>query len=270
MPLNKDDKQWIQGQVRDEVKLRISVQQRSRAIQVAYWLREWGVLGVCITAFLALIAICLTLAIFAFSGVKDNATFRGRTDVRLDKIEAALLELRAPQSPKAVLDDLSKLDKRQFANALPALRKVTEQPVAKVSPDQAVLRDVAFKLRETSENTPDYWTTVLRFIQFASNGMASNAPPPGSPINATIQNSYLTHQTFPEHSVFVLDGGGMEYTRFENSRIIFTNNPVRMRNVTFVNCAFEFPGIATPTPYLENAARQLLASNFEYVSSLPI
>ena len=235
MPLNRDDKQWIQSKIHDEIELRQSQETKNTGWRrLAYWLKEWSLVGTCITVIFALITICVTLGIFAVSGIKENATFRGRTENRPDHIEAVLLELRASQSPRAVLNDLTKLNDKQLASALPALRKVTEQPIAKVSPSPEVLHEVTSKLRRVNENTPDYWATVLQFIQFASSGVASNAPPPGSPTGVTLNNA--DGIAIGPHSVVVLAGGEISNIRFEDSRIIFTRNPVQMRNLLFVGC----------------------------------
>jgi hypothetical protein len=53
--------------------------------------------------------------------------------------------------------------------------------------------------------------------------------------------------------------------RFENSRIIFTENPVRMRGVEFLNCVFELPD-APANPYIRKTAQELLASNLTAIS----
>ena len=255
MPLNREDKQWVRSQIRE------ATQPQPKQ---AWRIKEWSIAGIAVAIILALGTACVTLGIYVASDMKENGLFRGRTETRLDHIEATLLELRASQSPKSVLKDLSTLDQNQFAKSLPALRKVSEQPVSQVAPAPEILHDVTLKLQHVDPNTPEYWQTVLQFIQFASNGLASNAPPPGSPVNATLTD--VSGLRLSAKGVYVLRGGVIANMRFEDSRIVFTSNPVQLRNVTFVNCAFDFPDVNIPSPYLENAGRQLLASDFGHIS----
>jgi hypothetical protein len=131
------------------------------------------------------------------------------------------------------------------------------------------LRAIAVKLQHTDENSPEYWPTVLRFIHIASAAGSPKAPPPGSPINIRLTNVGLENQALPPRlGVVLFDGGSATNFRFEDSRIIFTEHPVQLRNVTFINCAFEMPDMSAPTPYIKNAARELLASNLTAIPSL--
>ena len=158
------------------------------------------------------------------------------------------------------------LDKKQFASALPALRKVTEQPVAKVSPTPSVIEDVSLKLRDVNENTQDYWPTVLQFIQFASAGLSLDVPPPGDP-NLLVSYSRGMRFGTVSRKIVLLDGSDIVDTRFEHCRIIFTKNPTPLRNVVFVDSVFEFPISDHPVPYIQKAARVLLASDLKSVSA---
>jgi hypothetical protein len=132
-----------------------------------------------------------------------------------------------------------------------------------------VLQGVAQKLLKLSGNSPDYWPTVLKFIQFASAGLSPDVPPhvppPGTRPGLTIKNSILPPGTVKwppiSHQVILLDGGEISDMQVDHSRIIFTEQPVKMTNVTFVDCVFEMPPTAAPNPYLQNASRQLLASD---------
>jgi hypothetical protein len=224
---------------------------------------------VVIGAFVTLLGITVASIYRAVADVSEEAKFRTHTEDRLGNIETQLLELRASQSPKAVLKQINELDPKTFAKALPALRKVAEQPVSEVAPNEATLHQIATQLRNTSETTPDYWSTVLRFIQFATAGFSPNAPPPGPP-QSVLSNVFangptaLVLRTY-SNEVVLLEGGELWNARFENCRIIFTQNPVRMHNFTFINCVFEMPITDTPSPYLKSASQLLLASNLRSV-----
>jgi hypothetical protein len=228
-------------------------------------LRQWGVLAATATVIVALLAVAAGAIYQAVARVDREARFETNTENRLRTIEAQLLDLRAAQSPGAVLKDLNRADRATFTEALPALRKISEQPVSTVKPDPATLREVIYKLRTVDESTPDYWPTVLRFIEFASAGMSPDVPPPGKPTSMAIGNIGEGVSLSLSHEVVLLDGGALEESRFTNCRIMFTEHPVKMRNVAFINCVFEMPVSATPTPYLKHAAQELLVADLRSV-----
>lgn len=173
-------------------------------------------------------------------------------DTRLARIEAMLDRL-------TTLRQIADAKPSAFANSLPQLRRIISDP--KASADSTTLKEIARKLSETPQNSPEYWPTVLRFIQFASSSASSSgAPPPGPP---HIRVSGSTDLKFVQSNARVLlDGGGLVDSEFRNSRIIFTEKPVAMRNVKFIDCVFEMPFVESPSQYLKGAAQQLLASDF--------
>ncbi len=211
--------------------------------------------------------VAVGLLIFGLTQWQNYTEFRVHTGDRLDQIESYLLTKRAAEVPHQVLQELGALQPKQFSAALPALQKITEQPFATVAPQPATLREVADKLKLVNEATPDYWSTVLQFIRFASAGLSPNVPPPGTAANVTL--SHNTGSPGPlgfKNCVAELDGGDVGPARFENCRVRFTQNPVRFLDVSFVNCVFEMPETTTPTPYLKRASQLLLASNLQNVS----
>lgn len=173
-------------------------------------------------------------------------------------------------------NQLGASDEKMFATSLPYLRTLMTQSASGVP--QTTLFQLASKLRKTPESSKDYWPTVLQFIQFASSaiGVQKEVPPPGRP-NITASGSSCIgpgygqaggHCLTISGEIILLDGGSIPGSRFHNCRIIFTQNPVQMHGVVFVNCVFEMPITSNPTPYLKDAARQLLASNLKSVSML--
>jgi hypothetical protein len=156
------------------------------------------------------------------------------------------------------LKELASLDPKKLAVNLPALRIVSEQPLSKVSPAPAELRSIAYNLAKVNPTTDDYWRTVLQFIQFASAHYAPNAPPPGSRVNFELKASRINHAIkFPPHSGVSIDGVAIENETFTDSRIIFTGIPSVIKNVQFINYAFEFPTVNKPSSYLEATGREL-------------
>jgi hypothetical protein len=222
--------------------------------------------------FLALVGICVTAILYAVSDMRLNSEFRGATTAKLSSLEADFRELRAVQSSAKVIKEISALDRTEFAKNLPALREAMGQPASAAAAQPATLRDVAVRLRTVGEATADYWPTVLRFIQFASAGLSANAPPPGTKATVIISGKVRSVNVGPggppgfENCVAELDGGDLEATYFKNCRIRFTQNSVRLLNVSFINCVFEMPDTADPTPYLKRASQILLASDLKNVS----
>jgi len=155
--------------------------------------------------------------------------------------------------------------KSEIQANLPQLRKVVEiAKQQKIAVPISTIHDVQQRLLEVKQNAPDYWPAVLQFLQFASNGLApSNIPPPSS--EAQSSQIVVDHTTF-RNMIVLLDGGMLDKDVFNHCRIIFTNTPVKMRDVTFIDCVFEFPISSEPSPYIQQAGTLLLASNLTNVS----
>ncbi len=188
------------------------------------------------------------------------------------------LNIAAIKKPRPLqsLEAYRSLDDKQFAASLPDLNTLLRDAASNktLEASKKSLGEIAAKLSRTDVNTPDYWQTVLQFISFASSTALSNVPPPRPPNFTIAHNSGfgLIHTKQPiTHQVILLDGGDLGPITFKDCRIIFTNDKVRMRGVRFINCVFEVPSTvqSNPSPYVQQATRQLLASNLtsiDYVS----
>lgn len=158
------------------------------------------------------------------------------------------------------LGRFERMDKKQFAMSLPALQTVIQQISAPA--DQATLRNIAEKLRETDPTAPGYWPTVFAFITSTGATSAKNAPPPNAKTTISIASTpALTANFMLDGLVVALDGGEINGLTFRNCRIRFTSSAVQMNDVSFINCVFEFPAVQPPTPYLRRATRELLEAN---------
>jgi hypothetical protein len=170
--------------------------------------------------------------------------------------------------PQRIIRKISASDLKTLTDSLPVLLKVTEQPISQVHPDPDTLEQIAVKLRQIPQDSVDYWPAVLRFIQFASSANAKDVPPPGAAhmnianINIHGDGNKALSPHFRNENIILLDGGHLENMTLEHSRIIFTEHPVELINVRFIDCVFEMPNIETPSPYLKKAGGQLLASQF--------
>jgi hypothetical protein len=256
MSISNREKEWVAEEIRTAIH---------QNLRPDGWrtLREWIPLVSIITIMISLLALAGAGWNFAFSRVGDEATFQTKTGDRLDSIEISLRELRALQQPGPVLNEISKLDQKQFAQSLPALRSIATLSVSEVEPSPSVLRIVAEKLRNTPEQSPDYWPTVLQYFQFATSGLSTNVPPPNQP-RLTIAQLTL-EGPISGKTIELADGVRLENAVFLNCRIIFTNNPVEFRNVKFVDSVFEFPISVSPSKYIRRAVQALMASDLKTV-----
>jgi hypothetical protein len=98
MKLRDDDKKWISDEIAAQLRKGIAeavAEFRPRGYRrVTHFLREWGLAGTLVTVPLGLLAICVTLGIFATSGIKDNTQFRTRTEDRLNAIEKDVTSIK--------------------------------------------------------------------------------------------------------------------------------------------------------------------------------
>lgn len=184
-------------------------------------------------------------------------------------VEPQRLESLAQTSPQKAWSEIASANPRILSKSLPALQTVVSQPTSEIRPAPESVFTLAQKLRRIPESSTDYWPTVLRFIQFASAGVnTTNIPPPGSPqiviSNVTCVN--MTHCIVASGRRILLDGGSIPNSQFVNCRIIFTQNPVNMKGTVFINCVFEMPIVSQPGPYLRDASRLLLASDFQNIT----
>ena len=166
------------------------------------------------------------------------------------------------------LKQISSLDQKTFEHSLPQLHQAIEKPSPKAVVDQETLTAIAGKLRRTGESTPDYWPTVIRFIQFASSRMAQTAPPPGQPprVLSEILSVGLMRGIRVKGITILLDDGDLGNGEFTNCRVIFTQNPVRLTNAHFRNCVFEIPTTDPPNAFIKKVSQILLSSNLSVIS----
>jgi hypothetical protein len=177
---------------------------------------------------------------------------------------ASNIQLNAPKT----LSGFRELNGKQFAALLPSLRAFTQQPISSVTAAEPTLRMIAQKLKNTDENIPGYWPTVLQFISFLSSKSIPKVPSLGIPNIIIGDNSeaFVAHEPV-EHQIVKLDGGELGHTVFRECRIIFTGRKVRMRDVNFIDCVFEVPVDVPPTSFMKQAARELLVFNLTSIPS---
>jgi hypothetical protein len=238
MPISGKEWELIEAKIRD------ATNPRWHPLRL---LKDYGVVGAAIT-----VAVML---------VMQNGQFRGSTEERLRHLEEGQKDLNGKvdlllraQPQQRVLNELYKLDEPAFVKSLATLQAVTDQQPVDIEPE--IVTSLAQKLSATRTTAPGYWPAVLQFLRFASAKNAPDAPPPGP---STLWSNNSTRGEAFKGSRITLDGGVLEDVVFEHCRITLTNNPVKMRNVRFINCVFELPVTASPSKFLMLASKQLLA-----------
>lgn len=259
MDLRKEQQAWVNEQIRVAVDA-LKPKGWKKAV---FLLRELGPLATIVAVFMTLLAITCGAIYQSVVHVTSETEFRTHTADTLVQIQATLRELQASQSPKRVIQEIARLDTKQFSRNLTALQKAAEQPIEKAAASIGNIQEIAQKLRDTNESSPDYWPAVLQFISFASAGLApANVPPPNTPPILKSSNLMLANNHFSGMTV-ELNGGLLDGDVFENCRVIFTDTPVTMKNVVFVNSVFEFPISSVPSLYIQQASKLLLASDLK-------
>jgi hypothetical protein len=211
----------------------------------------------------------IILVLIGIIGFVSNNRF-ANIETRLTTIDGHLFNLRAAQSPEKVIEEFPSLDQKTFQKSLVALRTVSDKYPSNSKPDPNTITQISEKLRRTNESTPEYWPALLQFLTFASAVFAPpDVPPPGVP--HIVLSNISNESSFPilgtvEKKIVLLDGWQIANEKFIKCRIMFTQNAVKLRNVTFINCVFEMPVTNTPTPFLKDASRRLLASDLKAVS----
>jgi hypothetical protein len=101
------------------------------------------------------------------------------------------------------------MNQQTFADSLRDLHAVALQSGPPVTSDQDTISAVVAKLRSTPESSPEYWPTVLQFIQFASSRFAPDVPPPGKPNVTIAYNAGFGFSFNLRNSIILLDGGDL-------------------------------------------------------------
>jgi hypothetical protein len=271
VPLSQDNQNWI----REEIHQAMHPNGWRKALDV---LRYWGVLGTVVTAFLALIAMAITLGIFSANKISKESEFEGTTSTRLadvekrlGAIETGLLALRAVQAAN------KPTDKTSIAQAKEILATAQKNSV-QLPAD--VIEQAGRSFIEASSKEPAAWDAALRFVQYRSylnitlevlplpsgakdttteyfGNAAAGFPRPALSIAGLISKDKaarfspigkdLTTDTgFGNQWILATGGGlaldGMQFKNvvFRNVHVVYMGGPLEMQNVYFVGCTFDF------------------------------
>jgi hypothetical protein len=271
MPFSQENQEWIMAKIQEALR-------PNGWKRFANWLRYWGLIGVAVTAFLALIAIAITLGISALSGRTQEATFRGSTEQwqkTTEDIESGIKEIREQLTSQS-LAAYASLPLRDFKATLPDLRSsvaAARQQNVKVPPK--VVDDLAQKMTAIDTNAPQFWPLAASLISYrasllvggSGNWTLTSFPPCNGPVDLD-RAVGMPQARLTEDSCYAeLDG--KKISRWDCIRCLvkYSGGPVSLRDVHFQGCLFVFDFQSKPaTPDGERLSKTLLASESQNVS----
>jgi hypothetical protein len=147
--------------------------------------------------------------------------------------------------------------------------------------DQKVLTALQTRFLESREDSPDYWAAASAFINYRSFLAAVGFPNPSTLPNC--QAIWAPKEPPPMKPGDIVGMGAVTFiqkdciwpldnpqpisdTTFIHCWIVYYGGEVKIRNVHFENCLFEFRLQKPPSPSGISLERALLASNLNNVS----
>jgi hypothetical protein len=294
MKLRDDDRIWLHGEISTEVATAISHEidkfNPHGARRVARFVREWGLAGTLVMAFLALLAFGAGAVYQATARVERQTVFQTKTEARLDRIEAILKDIQGELAKQSIISHAA-LPLADFKATLPDLGSAVataQKQGVKVSPK--VAEDLSRKLANTEKTAPAFWPVAGAVISYRSLLLTGGtvetwqlfpqcrepADMDASP-NASAQlvdkNGKLTGEKFPISRIGVqdcyieLDGKTASRWDCKHCLIKYSGGPVSLKDVHFENClfVFTFPSSRQPNPKGQRLGELLLTSDLRNV-----
>jgi hypothetical protein len=286
MALNEKEKKRLANEIQTAVEqsVKAAIGQAIGEFQPHGWrrvttfLREWGLAGTAIAVPIALLAIVITLGIFAATRITKEATFEANTTKDIGEISARLDHLDQ-QMAAFQLTTLSKnATEGSTAHEVAQVLQAARQSSIQISPE--VLRQAGDQFIEASVKQPLAWNAAIEIINYRSfvaleprkektvpvpanatthfdmyaipgkpSPKLSNFPTIGvKPENGAVlerigQNlnkglSFGTAALIASGGATTLDFMHIEHVAFENVEIHYSGKALIMRDVLFINCKF--------------------------------
>ncbi len=260
MPLNETDKAWVREEIR-------TAHERQGQGKLPSFIKDWS--GT---------AAAVTILIVVFTQWSAYVEFKTATNIRLDRIEKALI----PVSIQAQVG----LPDSDFAAALPSLGSTLQSAKkAGVKVPPQVVNDLSKKLGAADSNVSGYWPTAAVLISYRSSLLVGSTqnwnkqfPPCMEPmLDPTLQvvgpddkptgpKIVVSHMTAQDCSI-ELDGRTIVEWDCTRCLVRYSGGPLTMRAVHFIDClfVFDFPS-GPPSGDGPTLTRNLLASNLKDVT----
>ncbi len=281
MAFSEENEKWIRDQIQQAVY-------PNGFKKIAGRLRYWGLLAVLVTAFLALIAIVVTLGIALFNKANEESRFRGSAEQRLTRIESDIKEIKDQQTKQSLATHAA-LSPSELKATLPELHaslKSAQQNNLRVS--DTVLAELSNKLAAIKSPEPAYWPAAATLISYRSyvligtpQGWQSFPPCAGmadldSSPNASAQVRNPDGTLGPKVPIqrigvqdctIQLDGKTGSRWDCKHCVVKYSGGAVSLHDVRFEDCLFifEIPQNQIPAPSGQDFTQQVLASDFRNV-----
>lgn len=167
MALGNTTKDFIRDEIEAQLALAIDKFSPHGARRLTHFIREWGLAGTVVMAFLALLAFGAGAVYQATARVEKQTAFQTRTESRLDNIEKILRNIQGQLATQSVINHAS-LPLPDFKATLPDLSSAIDAAKQqKIKVPAQVMGDLQQKLR-ASTDAPDFWSTAAQFISYRS------------------------------------------------------------------------------------------------------
>lgn len=170
MKLRDDDKKWVQQEVVDQIQAAITPVVDSLSPhgwrKAAFVLRELGPLTGTISVILALLAITLGALYQSWGHVKEEATFRQRTDDRLTLIERDIKAIQNSVTLTSFKQEVSGPPNQETARALTTILQTARRGKIPLPPDG--IGAAGQKFIAASNRFPEAWEASLAFLDYRS------------------------------------------------------------------------------------------------------
>ena len=248
MAFSEDNQNWV----REEINKAIYP---NGSRKIANFLRYWGLLAVCIGAFISVIAMAVSLGIYVANTMGRESEFRGTTSQQLKTIEQRLSGLESTLN---------------FLRAQTVAQKYSAIPVVELKKHQSELATARQTLSRIPPDTPNFWPASFQIITLLSQAQATRVVETvGLKPVETVDNGHFLRIpgiiTLAVHDKNILLKNSISGVEFYDSVIHFDPS-VKLTNVAFVNCVFIFPLEENPPKSLQQIGTTLLASDLSRVT----
>jgi hypothetical protein len=203
VPFSDDNREWIRQEIQKAVN-------PNGFKKIANWLRYWSLLAICITAFVGLIAITVSVWNSANSRLSQESEFRGKTEQRLtnieqrtDKVEQRLSDIDTNiLALRTQLSAANPTDKHNQAEAAEVLQHARDNSIQL---PLEVVKDAGQRFIQVGANQPMAWEIGLQFLNYRSflNVAIIPQPAPVSPVSDE-EYQYILNTVLPPQSVSVI------------------------------------------------------------------
>jgi hypothetical protein len=278
MKLRDDDKKWFAAEIARQLEEVVDSFKPHGWQKLIYWLRLLGPLAASLAIVLTLVGITLGALYQSFAQVKEEATFRTKTEDRLNNIDKQLLGLQILNSSNLP----SRTENQVVAKEI--LKDVKDK---NISIPTSIVNQAGVSFVDASKNDPKAWPVALDFISYrtvlnkdlALVGTAKQiATTPLGNFESHYLTEFLPGYEHPKMSVggdvsfdraaniyplnekpldagqsrgkevILIEGGGigldgmaMKNVVIRNTVVGYSGGPMSLQNVIFVNCTFLFP-----------------------------